>query len=223
MVDYSSTVVRSGARGLELNRVLRNTYLLLSATLLFSGFTAGLSLVMNFPPMGFTITIVGYLGLLFLVHKFRNSSLGLVLVFALTGFLGLTLGPILNSFLAIPGGGSLVMTALLGTGVIFVGLSGYAIVTRKDFSFLGGMLMVGILIAFFAILATTLFNIPVLSMAISAVVIVLMSGMILYQTSAIIHGGETNYISATVVLYVSIYSLFLHLLHLLAIFSGGDD
>ena len=208
---------------LSSNKMLRNTYTLLSMTLLFSAATAGMAMIFNLPHPGMIITMVGYFGLLFLTSKFSNSSLGLVFVFALTGFMGLTLGPILNMYLnAFSNGHELIMTALGGTGVIFLGLSGYALTTRKDFSFLGGFLMVGVLVAFLAGIGAMFFAIPALSLAVSAMFILLMSGMILYQTSAMIHGGETNYIMATVGLYVSIYNLFLSLLHLLAAFSGRD-
>ena len=214
---------RPAVEGVEFNKVLKNTYALLSATLIFSGVTAGLSMLMNWPHPGLVITLVGYFGLLFLAGRFRNSALGLVFVFALTGFMGLTLGPILGYYInAIPNGDQLVMTALGGTGVIFLGLSAYALKSRKDFSFMGGMLFAGILVAFLAGLGAAVFSIPALSLAVSAMFIILMSGMILYQTSAIIHGGETNYIMATITLYVSIYNLFLSLLQILGIF-GGDD
>jgi modulator of FtsH protease len=146
-----------------------------------------------------------------------------VFVFALTGFMGLTLGPILNFYIhSINNGGQLVMTALGGTGIIFIGLSAYALVSRKDFSFMGGMLMAGILVAFLASLVGLFFPMPGLQIAVSAMFILLMSGMILFQTSEIIHGGETNYILATVTLYVSIFNLFLSLLQLLGIFSSDD-
>lgn len=208
---------------LATNKVLKNTYLLLSMTLLFSAAMAGVAMMINMPHPGMIITMVGYFGLLFLTQKFSNSSLGLVFVFALTGFMGLTLGPILNMYLnAFSNGHELVMTALGGTGVIFLGLSGYALTTRKDFSFIAGFLMVGILVAFIAGLAAVFLSIPALSLAVSAMFVLLMSGMILFQTSAIIHGGETNYILATVSLYVSIYNLFLSLLQLLGAFSGDD-
>ena len=217
----NSTIVRAAARGVEVNKVLRNTYALLSITLLFSAITATLSMVNQWPHPGLIITLVGYFGLLFLARRFRNSALGIVFVFALTGFMGLTLGPIISFYLtALPNGGQIVMTAMGGTGIIFLGLSAYALTTRKDFSFLGGMLFAGILVAFLAGLGAIIFSIPALSMAVSAMFILLMSGLILYQTSQIIHGGETNYIMATVTLYVAIYNLFLSLLHLLGIFSS---
>ena len=217
----NSTTVGTAARGVEVNKVLRNTYALLSVTLLFSAFTAVLSMVKQWPHPGLIVTLVGYFGLLFLARRFRNSALGIVFVFALTGFMGLTLGPIISFYLtALPNGGQIVMTAMGGTGIIFLGLSAYALTTRKDFSFLGGMLFAGILVAFLAGLGAIIFSIPALSMAVSAMFMLLMSGLILYQTSQIIYGGETNYIMATVTLYVAIYNLFLSLLHLLGIFSS---
>jgi len=207
---------------LETNRVLRNTYLLLSLTLLFSGITAGVAMATNAPPLHWLITLGGYFGLLFVVTRLRNSVWGLAAVFALTGFLGYTLGPILNFYLSLPNGSQVVMTALAGTGAIFLALSGYAVVSRKDFSFMGSFLMVGILVAFLAGLGAMLFNIPMLSLAVSGMVILLMSGMILWQTSEIIHSGETNYIMATVTLYITIFNLFLSLLQILGIFSSDD-
>jgi len=219
-IQKTATSARSSV--LESNKVLRNTYALLSMTLIFSGVCAGIAVMTNMPPLGMLITMVGYFGLLFLTTKFSNSAMGLVFVFALTGFMGLTLGPILNMYLSLPNGGEIVMTAMGGTGIIFLGLSGYALTTRKDFSFLGGFLMVGILVAFLAGIASMFLSMPGLSLAVSAMFILLMSGLILYQTSSIIHGGETNYIMATVTLYVSIYNLFLSLLHLLGAFSGND-
>lgn len=217
------SATRPAVQGVEFNKVLRNTYALLSATLLFSGATAGLSMMLHWPHPGLVITLIGYFGLMYAASRFRNSALGLVFVFALTGFMGLTLGPIINMYVnSIPNGDQLVMTALAGTGLIFVGLSAYALTSRKDFSFLGGMLFAGILVAFLAGLGAVIFSIPALSLAVSAMFILLMSGLILYQTSAIIHGGETNYIMATITLYVAIYNLFLSLLQILGIF-GGDD
>ena len=208
---------------LSTNKVIRNTYILLSMTLMFSALTAGVAVVLNMPPMGLLITLVGYFGLLFLTTKTRDSVWGLVSVFALTGFMGLTLGPIINAYLALPNGDQIVMMAMGGTGIIFLGLSGYALTTRKDFSFMGGFLMVGILVAFLAGLASVFFTMPGLSLAVSAMFVLLMSGLILYQTSQIIHGGETNYIMATVTLFVSIYNLFLSLLQLLGAFGGGNE
>ena len=222
MNTMGRTIARSQESVLATNSVIRNTYILLSMTLLFSAATAGLSVALNLPHPGMLITLVGYFGLLFLTTKFRNSGLGVLFVFALTGFMGLTLGPIISAYLSIPGGSQIVMTAMGGTGAIFLGLSGYALTTRKDFSFLGGFLMVGILVAFLAGLAAFFFSMPGLALAVSTMFILLMSGLILYQTSEIIHGGETNYIMATVTLYVSIYNLFTSLLHLLGAFGGNE-
>jgi modulator of FtsH protease len=191
-------------------------------TLLFSALTAAISMSLNLPHPGLLLTLAGYFGLLFATTRFRDSGLGLAFVFALTGFMGYTLGPILNSYLALANGGQVVMTAMAGTGVIFLGLSGYALTSRKDFSFMGGFLMTGILVAFLAGLGAIFFEMPVLSLAVSAMFVLLMSGLILYETSNIIHGGETNYIMATVTLFVSIFNLFTSLLHLLG-FMGSDN
>lgn len=219
----NTAVSRPEASILATNKILKNTYMLLSMTLLFSALTAGLAMTLNLPHPGMIVSMIGYFGLLFLTTKFSNSSLGLVFVFALTGFMGLTLGPILSMYVnAFSNGHELILTALGGTGVIFLGLSAYALTTRKDFSFMGGFLMVGILVAFLAGIGAVVFSMPALSLAVSAMFILLMSGMILFQTSAIVNGGESNYILATVSLYVSIYNLFLSLLQLLGVF-GGDD
>ena len=216
-------VARPAESALATNKLIRNTYMLLSMTLLFSAFTAGLSMVFNFPHPGMLITIAGYFGLLFLTSALRNSVWGLASIFALTGFMGLTLGPIISAYVThFSNGTQLVMTALGGTGAIFLGLSGYALTTRKDFSFMGGFIMVGVLVAFLAGIGAAIFSIPALSLAVSAMFVLLMSGFILYQTSEMIHGGETNYIMATVGLYVTIYNLFTSLLHLLGAFAGED-
>ena len=204
------------------NKLIRNTYMLLSMTLLFSALTAGLSLSMRLPHPGMMITLIGYFGLLFLTTKLRNSGWGLVSVFALTGFMGYTLGPIIGYYLGLQNGGQTVMMAMAGTAIIFLSLSGYALTTRKDFSFMGGFLMVGVLLAFFAGLAAIFFEIPALSLTVSAAFVLLMSGLILYETSNIIHGGETNYVMATVSLYVTIFNLFTSLLHLLGFANSSD-
>ncbi len=221
MSMLDKTVVVSQPSVLSTNKVIRNTYTLLSLTLLFSALTAGIAVMTNMSFINPIITLVGYFGLLFLTTRFRNSGLGLLFVFALTGFMGLTLGPIISAYLHLPNGGQIVMTAMGGTGVIFLGLSGYALTTRKDFSFIGGFLMVGILVAFLASIASLFLALPGLSLAVSAMFILLMSGLILYQTSEIIHGGETNYIMATVTLYIAIYNLFISLLQLLGVM--GDE
>jgi len=206
---------------LATNKVIRNTYILLSMTLLFSAATAGISMKLNLPHPGFIITLVGYFGLLFLTTKFRNSSLGIVCVFALTGFMGLTLGPIINMYLGLPNGTELVMNALGATAITFVGLSFYALSSRKDFSFLGGFIMVGVIVAFLAGIGAYFLEMQGLSLIVSAMFVILMSAMILWQTSQIINGGETNYIMATVTLYIAIYNLFTSLLHLMGVMN--DD
>lgn len=188
-------------------------------TIAFSAVTAVAAMAMNVPFMGLWM-LLPYIGLLFAVEKTKNSGLGIVFVFALTGWLGFTLGPILNAYLGTVGIEP-ILTALGGTSLIFFGLSGYTLVSRKDFSFLTGFIMTGILVAFIAGLAAYFFNLSGLALAVSCVFLVLSSMMIMWQTSQIIHGGETNYISATVTLYVSLYNIFTSLLHLLGVF--GDD
>lgn len=215
--------ITSSTSVLAANKVLKNTYLLLSATLAFSALTAGAAMALNLPHPGLIITLVGYFGLLFAVNKTANSALGILFVFALTGFMGYTLGPLLNAYIGhYANGTQLVAYALGGTGVIFIGLSAYALTTRKDFSFMGGFLLAGILIAFLAGIANIFFAMPGLALAVSTMFMLLMCGLILYETSNLVHGGETNYIMATVTLYVSIYNLFTSLLHILGVF-GGDD
>ena len=204
------------------NKVIRNTYLLLAMTLAFSALVAAASMAMNLPHPGLMLTLAGYFGLLFLTARFRDRALGLAFVFALTGFMGYTLGPILKAYVGLPNGPQLVMTALGATGAVFLGLSGYALASRRDFSFMGGFLMVGIVVAFLAGLGAIFFQMPMLSLAVSAMFVLLMSGLILYETSNIIHGGETNYVMATVTLYVSIFNLFTSLLHLLGFTNRSE-
>jgi modulator of FtsH protease len=223
MERYPSTVASTPrVSALTTNKVLRNTYLLLSATLGFSALTAGVSMAMNLPHPGLLITLVGYFGLLFAVHKTRNSSWGLLWIFALTGFMGLTLGPIISAYLKfLPNGAQVVTTALGVTAATFLGLSAYAVKSERDFSFLGGFLTVGILGAFLLGLVAYFFNLPTLALVVSGVFVIAMAGLILYQTSDIIRGGETNYIMATVSLFVAIFNLFTSLLHLLGV--AGDE
>lgn len=216
-------VIQSSVQAGELstNKVLRNTYMLLSLTLLFSALTAGISMMLQVGHLVGLGTLLAGFGVLFAIHRYAESTTGLWLAFLFTGLLGFSLGPILNTYLAmLSNGGQIVMMALGGTGVIFLGLSGYALTTKKDFSFLQGFLMVGILLAVVASFATLFFSVPVFSLALSGVFVLLMSGLILFQTSQIIHGGETNYILATISLYVALYNLFTSLLHLLAAFAG---
>jgi len=208
---------------LEMNKVLRNTYALLSMTLLFSAIMAGVSMANNWPHPGLMITLVGYFGLLFLTTKLRNSAWGILSVFALTGFMGMTLGPIINMYLYRFGnGGEIVMMALGGTGVIFLAMSGLALTSKRDFSFMGKFLAIGILVAFLAAIGNVFFQIPALGLAVSSMFVLLMAGLILYQTQQIVQGGETNYIMATVTLFVSVFNLFTSLLHLLGMGFGED-
>ena len=209
-------------RQLATNKVLRNTYLLLSMTLFFSAVVAIISMALNLPHPGLILTLAGYFGLLYLTSKFRHRNLGIAFVFALTGFMGYTLGPILNAYLALPNGGQIVMFSMAGTAAIFLGLSTYVRATGKDFSFMGGFLVAGIVTGFLAGLGAIFFEMPALSVAVSGLFVLLMAGLILYETSNIIHGGETNYIMATVTLFVAIFNLFTSLLHLLG-FMGADD
>lgn len=219
-----SVLSRGNESVLATNKVLRNTYLLLGMTFLFSAFTAYLSFASHSRPLHPLFFIVGIYGLMFLTNALKNSIWGLVSVFAFTGFMGYSLGPILNAYIsAFSNGPQLIATALGGTGLIFFALSGYVLTTRKDFSYLGGFLFVAVMLAFLAMIASLFFHIPALSLAISAAFVLISSGLILFQTSEIIHGGETNYISATVSLFVSIYNLFISLLNLLGAFSGNRD
>lgn len=220
MQNNDTFVVSRTESVLATNAVLRNTYILLGMTLLFSALTAGLAMTQNVRPLNPFITIIGYFGLLFITQATRNSIWGLVSVFALTGFMGYTLGPILNMYINhIANGHQIVMMSLGSTGLIFIVLSGYALISRKDFSFMGGFLMVGALVAFIGSLAGLLFHVPALMLGISAMFILISSGLILFETSQIIHGGETNYIMATISLYVSLYNIFVSLLSLL----GGSN
>ena len=209
---------------LATNKVLRNTYLLLGMTFMFSAFTAYMSFATHARPMNVLLMLVGIYGLMFLTQALKDSAWGIVSVFAFTGFLGYTLGPILNMYIAnFTNGHQLIATALGGTGMIFFSLSAYALTTRKDFSFLSGFLFVATMVALLAMIAGIFFQTPALQLAISAMFVLISSGLILFQTSEIIHGGETNYISATVTLFVSIYNLFLSLLQLLGAFGGNRD
>lgn len=223
-ISQAATARPGGASELlQSHKVLRNTYMLLSMTLLFSAACAGAAIMLNAPPLHWVLTLAVYFGLLFAVTKTQNSAMGLVMVFALTGFLGFTLGPMLNAYLTfVPNGSELVMMALGGTGAVFVGVSGYVLATGNRYSHWGAALTIGILMAFFGSIAMMFFNVPALSLAFSALWIILMSGLIMYQTGEIIHGGETNYISATVTLFVALFNMFVNLLHLLTAFAGDE-
>ncbi|GGG49547.1 BAX inhibitor protein [Pseudohongiella nitratireducens] len=204
------------------NKVLRNTYMLLAMTLGFSALTAGFAMASNAAPVNIWMMLIGFYGLLFLTHKLANSAWGLLAVFALTGFMGYTLGPILNMYMATSNGSQLVMTALGGTAAIFVGLSGYALVSRKDFSFLSGFMVAGFIVLLVAMVVNIFVQMPALQLALSAGFMLFSSAAILMQTGAIVNGGERNYILATVTLYVSLYNIFISLLNLLTAFSGDE-
>ncbi|PIE43093.1 MAG: BAX inhibitor protein [Gammaproteobacteria bacterium] len=210
-----------GVESLETSKVLKNTYMLLGLTLAFSAFVAYMSMSLNMPHPGMIITLVGFYGLLFAIHKTQNSTMGLVFTFALTGFMGYTLGPIIGMF-AGAGAMHLVTNALGLTAFVFFGLSAYALITRKDFSFLAGFITIGCFVLIGAMVVGLFADIQGLQLAISAGFVLFSSAIILYQTSAIIHGGERNYVMATVTLFVSLYNLFLSLLQLLMAFSGDD-
>ena len=221
MENYNPSIASTSA--ISINKVLRNTYLLLSMTLLFSAVMAVVSMMFKVSHVVSLVCSFGALGLIWLVlPKTAHSSAGIGVVFAITGLLGFGLGPILNAYLSLANGPELIATSLGGTGVIFLALSAYVLTTRKDFSFMGGFLMVGLIIAILAMVANLFFQIPALSLALSGAIILIMSGFILFDTSRIIHGGETNYVNATVSLYLSIYNIFVSLLQILGIF-GGDD
>ena len=202
---------------LDVQRVLRNTYALLAMTLIFSA-----AVTFRWPAPGLVLTLVGYFGLLFAIHRFQNSAWALPAVFALTGFMGYTLGPILTHYLSLPGGAQTISMALGATGVTFLSLSAYALTTRKDFSFMGSFLFMGMVIALLAGLAAVFFEIPSLSLAVSAMVALLSAGLILFETSQIVNGGERNYVMATVSLFVSVFNLFTSLLALFG-FGGNSE
>jgi modulator of FtsH protease len=222
-VGGSSAGVGAGiASTIATHRVLRNTYALLSLTLMWAAAVASAGVLFNWAHPGMLISLVGTLGLFFLVYKLRNSAAALPAVFALTGFMGYTLGPLVNSVMSLPGGAQSVAMALGATGVTFMGLSAFVLVTKRDFSFMGGFLFVGMVIALIAGLAAMFFQIPALSLAVSAAVALLSAGLILFETSRIVSGGETNYVMATVGLFLSIYNLFVSLLSLFG-FAGSNE
>jgi len=207
---------------LEISSMLRNTYGLLAMTLAFSGLVAFMAQQMNAPRVGFFMLLLGFYGLFFLTAKLRNSPWGLLSTFALTGFMGYTLGPILNHYMGMANGGEVVGSAFAMTALVFCGLSAYVLTTRKDMSFLSGFITAGFFVLLGAVLVSIFFNISGLQLAISAGFVLFSSVCILFQTSAIIHGGERNYIMATISLYVSIYNLFVSLLQIFGI-MGSDD
>jgi modulator of FtsH protease len=209
---------------LQTNAVLRKTYLLLAGTLLFSALTAVFAMVSNAPPMNPILLLVVIIGGPFLVQGLRDKPImGLVAIFAYTGIMGYIIGPIVNFYLhEYVNGGQIVFTALGGTGAIFVGLSAYALVTKKDFSYLAGFIFGGIICAFILGLAAMIFHMPMLSLLVSAAFMLLSCGLILFQTSQIIHGGETSYISATLTIYIALVNIFLSLLRILGAFSNRN-
>ncbi|MFT5548632.1 MAG: modulator of FtsH protease [Candidatus Azotimanducaceae bacterium] len=220
-MQLNTSVTRPPEAILQTNQLIKNTYTLLSMTLIFAGITAFIGVAMAAPfglALGANLVAIGLLW--FVLPKVSNSASGIPVLFGITGLLGFGLGPLIGHYLAMDS--SIVMTALGGTGAIFLGLSGYALTTRKDFSFMGGFLMVGLIVVIGASLLNIFVQIPALSLAVSAAVVMIMSGLILYQTSAMINGGETNYIMATAGLFLSILNLFTALLHLLGVFSGDD-
>ena len=210
------------ARILATNKLIRNTYMLLAMTLVFSAVTATISVFLKMPPMTYLLSLGGAIVLMwFVLPKTANSGVGIGVVFGITGLLGLGLGPLLSMYLSLPNGPQIVATALGGTGVIFFALSGYALTTRKDFSFMGGFLATGFIVVLAAALVNIFLGIPAFSLAISATVVMLMSGFLLYETSQMVHGGQDNYVLATVGLYMTIFNLFVSLLHLLG-FASND-
>lgn len=220
-MQMNTAVTRPPEAILQTNKLIKNTYMLLSMTLIFSGVMAFLSIMMNASfGIAFGATIVGIVMLWFVLPKTQNSAAGVPVIFLITGLLGFGLGPMVSHYLAADP--NTVMLAMGGTGTIFLGLSGYALTTRKDFSFMGGFIFVGMLVAIGAMVVNIFLGIPALALAVSAAVIMIMSGFILFQTSAMIHGGETNYIAATAGLFLSILNIFTSLLHILGAF-GGDD
>ncbi|UJF20018.1 Bax inhibitor-1 family protein [Vibrio sp. SS-MA-C1-2] len=220
----SDRIVSHGSSGqsvLATNKVLRNTYFLLSLTLLWSAAIAGISMALNLPRPGLIIMLVGFYGLLFLTEKNRDSGLGIVFTFLFTGFLGYTLGPILNMYVS-AGLEESIMLALGGTALTFLACSAYALTTKRDLSFLNGMLLAGFIVLVIGVVANIFLQLPMLSLAISGLFVLFSTGSILLTTQSIVRGGETNYISATITLYVSIYNLFISLLSILGI-MGSDD
>jgi modulator of FtsH protease len=204
-------------------RVLRNTYLLLAMTLLFSAATASLAMAMDMPALPWWLSLAGMLGLLFLVMKTAHSAAGLASVFAFTGFVGLQLGPLLSAYISgLPNGGQIVAMSLGGTGAIFVAMSGYALISKRDFSFMSGFLMIGVVVVLIASIANIFFHIAGLQLAISVAAMVIFSALMLVDTSRIINGGETNYIMATIALYLDIYNVFLSLLNITSLGSSDD-
>lgn len=223
MANPQYSVLSGAQSAISTNKVLKNTYLLLSATLAFSAVTAVISMTLALPSWMYLVSVIGAMVMgIFVLPRTANSSSGIGVIFAITGLLGLGLGSILTMYLALPRGPEIIATAFAGTGLIFLGLSGYALTSKRDFSFMGGFLFAGIMVVFLAGIANIFLAIPALTLAISAGIILLMSGFILFDTSRIINGGETNYIMATYGIYLSIFNIFISLLQILGI-MGSDE
>ena len=223
MNRYENVIAQSGSQAVSSNKVLKNTYMLLSATLGFSALTAVASMAIGVPPIAYLIAVIAAMVLgIFVLPRTANSSSGIGVIFLITGLLGFGLGSVLSMYLALPKGPQVIATAFAGTGIIFLGLSGYALTSKRDFSFMGGFLFAGMMVVVLAMIGNIFLQMPALSLAVSAGIILLMSGFILFDTSRIIRGGETNYIMATYGLYLSIFNIFISLLNILGI-MGGDE
>ena len=223
MNRYENVIAHSGGQVVSSNKVLKNTYLLLSATLGFSALMAVVSMAIGVPPIAYLVAVIAAMVLgIFVLPRTANSTSGIGVIFLITGLLGFGLGSILSVYLALPNGPQVIATAFAGTGIIFLGLSGYALTTKRDFSFMGGFLFAGMMVVVLAMIANIFLQMPALSLAVSGGIILIMSGFILFDTSRIIQGGETNYIMATYGLYLSIFNIFISLLQILGI-MGGDD
>ena len=204
------------------SRIICNTYLLLTLTLLTSTITAAIAMNTGAQPVNWILMLAVFIGMPFIINRFRNSVWGLMLTFVFTAFMGYVLGPILNLYLSLNNGSQIVMLAFGSTAAIFIGLSAYTFATKKDFSYMRSFLFTGLIVLLIAIIANLFLAIPLLSLTISSVAVLLMSGLILYDTSRMIHGGETNYIMMTVSLYANIYVLFIHLLNLFSVMHGNE-
>jgi modulator of FtsH protease len=223
MNRYESVIAQTGSPAVSSNKVLKNTYLLLSATLGFSAVMAMVSMAIGVPPIAYLVAVIAAMVLgIFVLPRTANSTSGIGVIFGITGLLGFGLGSVLSMYLALPNGPQVIATAFAGTGIIFLGLSGYALTAKRDFSFMGGFLFAGMMVVVLAMIANIFLQIPALALAVSAGIILLMSGFILFDTSRIVRGGETNYIMATYGLYLSIFNIFISLLNILGI-MGGDE
>ena len=223
MNRYENVIAHGSESAVSSNKVLKNTYLLLSATLGFSALMALVSMAIGVPPMAYLVAVIAAMVLgIFVLPRTANSTSGIGVIFLITGLLGFGLGSVLSMYLALPNGPQIIATAFAGTGIIFLGLSGYALSSKRDFSFMGGFLFAGMMVVVLAMIANIFLQMPALSLAVSGGIILLMSGFILFDTSRIISGGETNYIMATYGLYLSIFNIFISLLQILGI-MGGDE